>query len=96
MCPLGGASDRTEIVESIQCVYCGLVNLVIFADIAYSCFHFLDIFRAPVPIHKSGEMRQEYEKQKTKVSYGVKSVHSSLQFSHVNLFKNLQTKKHSF
>ncbi|KAF4103810.1 E3 ubiquitin-protein ligase RNF169 [Onychostoma macrolepis] len=25
-----------------------------------------DIFRAPVPIHKSGEMRQEYEKQKTK------------------------------
>ncbi len=40
-----------------------------FADIAYLCFHFLDIFRAPVPIHKSGEMRQDYEKQKTKVSY---------------------------
>ncbi len=44
-------------------------QLAIFADRVYLFFHVLDIFRAPVPIHKSGEMRQEYEKQKMKVSY---------------------------
>lgn len=63
------------------------------------CFHILEIFRAPVPIHKSGEMRQEYEKQKMKVSYwGVTLIVCTLycRCSWHYFLPTLRKKKYSF
>jgi len=53
----------------------------------FLCFHLLEIFRAPVPIHKPGEMRQDYEKQKMKVRYrGMTLLSQSIvPFSHMTL-----------